>query len=143
MMSPVIKNWIYLTFINEPPTIEATALSHIQFLGSSILAPVTYPFAFINKTGGPFHFPPCLFASSSSSRPRRAQASPPPSTLEPAPTRPLHQPVRTRDLATLLRRYVALVSTPFLNYQICIRVPKFFSVHQHSSVLICFPLPSH
>ena len=143
MTSSLYKKIKKIPFINELSKIEVTVAPHFAASGSSILAPVTYPFAFINKTGGPFHFPPCLFASSSSSQPRRAQASPLPSILESAPTRPLHQPVHTRDLATLLRRYVALVNTLFLNYQICIRVPRFFGVHQRSSVLICFPLVSH
>ena len=57
MTSFVILNGIFLTFINEPPTIEATNLSHIHLLGSSILALDPYPFVFINTAEGPLHFP--------------------------------------------------------------------------------------
>lgn len=82
------------------------------FLGSSIFAPVTYPFAFINKTQGPFHFP---LASSHLLPPRD------PEELEHrCRRRPLrlHQLGRcinlflTRNIAMLLRHPAALVSTP-------------------------------
>ena len=135
MTSFVILNSIFLTFINEPPAIEATNLSHIRLLGSSILASGTYPFTFINKVEGPFHFPPCLFDSSSSSRRLRARTPPPPSTFASAPTKAAASTCFDQRTATHLRYSAAPVSIPLLEHQICIRVstvrrcssPFFFS----------------
>ena len=95
MTSPVILNGIFLTFINEPPTIEATNLSHIHLLGSSILALDPYPFVFINTAEGPFFFPLSLrlLLPRDVSEPKLCRRRRPSYLHQP---RPLHQPDRTR-----------------------------------------------
>ena len=122
MTSFVILNGIFLTFINEPPIIEATNLSHIHLLSSSILALVPYPFVLINTAEGPFHLSLFLFKSSSSSRRLSARTPPPPSTFASTPTQAAASTCFDQRTATHLRCSAAPVSIPLLERQICIRV---------------------
>ena len=122
MTSFVILNGIFLTFINEPPIIEATNLSHIHLLSSSILVLDPYPFVLINTAEGPFHLSLFLFKSSSSSRRLSARTPPPPSTFASTPTQAAASTCFDQRTATHLRCSAAPVSIPLLEHQICIRV---------------------
>ena len=139
MTSFVILNGILLTFINEPPIIEATNLSHIHLLSSSILALDPYPFVFINTAEGPFHFPP-FSSSPSSSRRLRTRALPPPSTFASTPTQAAASTCFDQRTVTHLRCSATPVSIPLLERQICIRVSN---VRRCSSLFVFFFPRSH
>ena len=55
MTSSLYKKIEKILFINGIPKIEATCAPSFAASGSSIFAPVTYPFLLINKAGGSFH----------------------------------------------------------------------------------------
>ena len=132
-----LKNRIYLSFINEPPKIEATALSLIHFLGLLDSRACRLSLRFINRSGGHFLFSPsCLFASSSSSA-LASRAQPPPSSLRLWPQlRPLHHPDYTRES----RRHSAIpsASVSLLSFhpRSATRVSVFNGVLRCSSVFI-------